>query len=90
MNFIYIFYIAFWFPMKTRANNRIEIFNETINMLITYNFLMFTNFVFDLNARFYIGYIFIGEIILLIIVNVYNMATDQIHAYRFNKAKSIT
>ena len=90
LNFIYIFYIAYWYPMKTRKNNRVEIFNESINMLVTYNFLMFTNFVYDLDARFYIGYVFIIEIIFLIIVNVYWMAVDQIHTYRFNKARKIT
>ena len=49
LNFTYIFYVAYWEPFKTKYQNKMEIFNETINMIITYNFLIFTDFVSEMD-----------------------------------------
>ena len=72
---------------ETRAQNRIELMNEVFHMLITYTFLLFTDFVADLEMRQLIGWTTIGLIGTLISVNVIMMINAQIHEYYKNKAK---
>ena len=63
---------------ETRNENRVELLNDVFHMLITYTFLLFTDFVADLEVRQMIGWVTIGLIALLILINVVMMVQSQI------------
>ena len=90
MNFFYVLYIQHYKPLRTKFQNRIEVINESINMLVTYNFLTFTDYVTNLEARFLIGWFFICQIMFLILVNVYVMVTEKISESQHHYAKRKT
>ena len=65
-------------PFKSKKDNRMTIFNESVIMICLYQFICFSDFVPDVNTRFMIGYVcsavvcahFIFSITLIIGVNI--------------------
>ena len=78
MTIIWIFHVTYYKVFISKEQNRIEITNEVFNMLISYTFLLYTDFVVDLEVRYKIGSITITLIVALIAVNIYSMVKVQI------------
>lgn len=64
--------IKFYFnkmPMLTRSLNKIELLNEIFQLFSNYFMFLFTEFIGDMEARYEIGYAFIGYVSFVFVVN---------------------
>ena len=52
-----LIYIGYVRPFDTEYENRVEMFNEIMNLMVLYLLICFTDFVPDLSMRFLIGYV---------------------------------
>ena len=71
-------YLIYFYPMESLFANRIEIFGELINLVLMYHMLLFTDFVQDVNVRYWIGYLFIGFMLVFISVHLYFMLVETV------------
>ena len=62
-------YIGIVKPIERRFSNQLELFNEWLNMLATYNFFLFTDFVDSMETQYTIGWMNILIVTILIFVN---------------------
>ena len=62
-------YIAFYTPYKKSLSNFQEIFNEWMVLLGAYHLFTFTEWVYDLERRFELGWSLIGTIVINILFN---------------------
>lgn len=62
-------YIGIVKPIEKRFSNQLELFNEWLNMLATYNFFLFTDFVNSMETQYSIGWMNILIVTVLITVN---------------------
>ena len=53
-------YIACFLPFATRLGNFIELLNESTFLSLIYMNFLFTEFVDDIEMRYFIGYVFLG------------------------------
>ena len=60
-------------PFETRHQNNLELFNETLTLLSTYTLFIFTEYVPEAYARYLIGWVLIGIMIVILVANVFNM-----------------
>ena len=72
-------------PLNEPYLNKMEIFNESTLLMSSYFMFLFTDFVDDANMRSKLGWVYIGVIGLLIVVNfgcmiikVYQMVSEKI------------
>jgi hypothetical protein len=84
---IWILFIVNNKAYNSRRKIYLEVVNESLSQLITYTFLLYTDFVSDLEMRYRIGWVTISLIILLVCVNVYEMIARSIRTCNANKAK---
>ena len=54
----------------TKTMNTIEILNELLVLVTTYFMLIFTNFVNDVQARYYFGFALNSYILIIVTVNI--------------------
>ena len=73
-------YLCFHFPLEERKRNRIEIFGEIINMMVCYNFFVFSDFVPDIDTRSLWGYTSITYVSTLVIVNMVIICIDYLNS----------
>ena len=66
----YIIYLGYGEFFETPGGKRLEIVNESIFVIIQYNFVLLQNLVWDHDAREQIGYSIIAVTSLLISINV--------------------
>ena len=52
-----LIYIGYMRPFETEYENKVEMFNELMNLMVLYLLICFTDFVPDLSMRFLIGYV---------------------------------
>jgi hypothetical protein len=78
MTSLWIYHVMNNNVFVTKAQVKIEVINEVFNMLISYTFLMFTDFLADLDMRYRVGWFTIFLIIILILTNIYAMVKAQI------------
>ncbi len=71
-------YILYFYPMEDLFTNRIEIFSEITNLFLMYHVLCFTDFVYDPEMRYMIGYSFILFIGMFIATHLYFMMRGTI------------
>lgn len=57
-------------PMASPFNNQIEVVNEVNMLVFSYFYILFTQFVDDIETRYELGYVFIGVVSFILIVNV--------------------
>lgn len=62
-------YITHFKPYEKRIHNRQELFNEVINMLVCYNFFVFTDWVPLIETQYLWGFSSIAYVTLMISVN---------------------
>ena len=67
-------YLIYFYPMENVFQNRIEIFGEMINLILLYHVLLFTDFVYDPEIRYSIGYLFIFFTGIFISVHLFFLA----------------
>ena len=65
-------------PLKSTAAHKNEIFNEVVMILILYTFISFTDWVPSLEAKFKLGYLSCGLIVLHLLINIFIMLTSSI------------
>jgi len=56
-----------------------ELFNECMILIVTYNITIFLNDALDLDAKYAFGWSFIGAIVLGILINVVYLTYTQVH-----------
>ncbi len=56
-------------PYKSNFHHRMEIFNEVVIMLTVYTFMIFSDFVEDVDTEFVVGYLAIGFVAIHLLVN---------------------
>ena len=56
-------------PLKTRSENRLEVFNEVMILVISLNLFTFTEFIPDPLWRLNMGYLMLSENYLMIFIN---------------------
>ena len=66
-------YVGFVEPFISREVNRLETFNEFMLILISYTYLLYTDYISDIEMRYLIGWITISGSTIVIIVNVIQM-----------------
>lgn len=66
-------------PMFVRAENRMQIFSETYNLVILYHFLLFTDFVPDKTMKYEMGFSLILNIIVMVLANMAVIILHFIH-----------
>ena len=71
-NILSMIYKCLIMPLKTRSENRIEVFNEVMILVISLNLFTFTDFVPDSLLRLNMGYLMLSENYLMIFVNLCN------------------
>lgn len=69
LNLIFLMYIGIIKPLERRFQNRLELFNEWLNMMATYNFFVFTDFVDSKETQYNVGWTNIAFVTVLILVN---------------------
>jgi len=69
MSTAFIIYVAHYRPFLFKIHNRTELFNEAINMVISYHYILFTDFLDNVEMKFNIGWSIIGCISILILTN---------------------
>ena len=85
---LFIIYLNLCRPYIFSKMTRSEIMNEVINLVVTYHYLLFTNFVDDIEMRFYIGWSSIGLTILLISINMLIILKDFLYNIYEKKCKT--
>ena len=68
--FFYMMYIGFVEPFTSKEVNRLETFNEFMLILISYTYLLYTDYISDIEMRYLIGWITISGSTIVIFVNV--------------------
>ena len=64
--------------------NRLEIFNECMLMLVMYTFMCFTDFVPDLETQYQVGYVSCGLVIFQLLVCLGIMFVESFRLIRLN------
>ena len=65
-------------PLKSNAAHKNEIFNEIVMILLLYTFISFTDWVPNLEAKFKLGYVACGLIVLHLMINIFIMLAGSI------------
>jgi len=78
LTFAYLMYVAMAQPFMSRAQNRLETFNDFLNLCVGYHFFLFTDFVPDMEMRYACGWSAIGLICLALVANMGVMAVDSV------------
>lgn len=78
LNIAFAAYIGYFCPLESRFENKLELFGEAMNMLATYSFFVFTDWVPDLETRVTWGYTNIAYVSLIICVNMLVIFIDQV------------
>ena len=71
LNLAFLIYIGYISPLLTRKSNKLEVFGEAINMLISYNFFIYSDFVLDYDTQFEWAFLSIALVCILIFVNMF-------------------
>ena len=77
----YIIYYEGQRPHKVRGRQMLEIFNEVLIMMAIYHMFLFTQFNFNLDLQFFMGYSLVGLVGLLVVVNIGVMILIQIENF---------
>lgn len=73
MTSLWIYHVMNNNVFVTKNQVKIEVINEVFNMLISYTFLLFTDYLVDLEIRYQVGWFTIFLIIILILTNIFSM-----------------
>jgi hypothetical protein len=57
-------------PYKSNIHLKMEIFNEVLIMFTVYTFMIFSDFVQDVDTKFMVGYLAIGFVAIHLLVNI--------------------
>jgi hypothetical protein len=71
---VILIFIELQRPFKTKARNRLELFNEVFIIIIMYHFFIFTDFVPDSMAKYKMGY----SCCVLLLVNIVGNLTPLV------------
>ena len=81
-------FIGYVRPFCKRNQNQLELLNETLTVICTYQLFTFTDFVPDAAARYAQGYVLILTTLLILTINVWVLVNETIlEFYRFSKIK---
>ena len=69
-------YLGYISPLLTRKQNKLEVFGEVINMVISYNFFVYSDFVEDYDTQFEWAFTSIGLVCILILANMFIIFLD--------------
>ena len=83
---IYIVYYAWIRPHLTRQRVGVEVFNEVMTMVIHYHMVCFSEFNTTTMGQFYMGYSFVGCILLVVICNLMLLGYNQVLNFRRRRA----
>lgn len=72
-------------PHNTTRRNVLESFNEFMIMVSCYHLVCFSKFNLDIESQFTMGYSYIGVIMIVVFVNLFNMGHDQVKACMRNR-----
>ena len=62
-------YIACFLPFGTLLGNFLELLNESTFLVLVYMNFLFTEFVDDIEMRYFIGYVFLGVLVINLCIN---------------------
>ena len=79
-------YIGFVEPFTSNDVNRLETFNEFMLINISYTYLLYTDYISDIEMRYLIGWITISGSTIVIFVNVTQMGRIQYDRYKVSRA----
>ena len=63
-------YVGNWSPFRTLSNNKLQLFNEYMILILTVGLTQFTDFCRNLAFRYNMGWMFVSVVILFLFVNV--------------------
>ena len=78
LNFVAFIYVAEVRPFEDEFLNKMELFNEIVNIMCVNLVFCFSDVITDTEQKFSAGFIFIGVVMFVIIVHLSIMATAQI------------
>ena len=78
LNFVAFIYVAEVRPFEDEFLNKMELFNEIVNIMCVNLVFCFSDVITDTEQKFSAGFIFIGVVMSVIIVHLSIMATGQI------------
>lgn len=87
LNLLYVMFYASVQPHITFSKRCIEFFNEYMVLLISFQMLLFTNFITDIMIQYIIGYIFTGMMGFVFVVNIGYMIKNNITKLKIKKKK---
>lgn len=78
-------------PYRLPSQHKMEIFNETVLMIVFYTIICFSDFILSMETRQQVGYVTCGLVTLHFLVNLVlisrNSVVNCIRNKRFNKAR---
>ena len=78
LNFVAFIYVAEVRPFEDEFLNKMELFNEIVNIMCVNLVFCFSDVITDAEQKLSAGFIFIGVVMFVIIVHLSIMATGQI------------
>lgn len=86
---LWVIYLANARPFQARFVNRLEIFNESINMISIYGFIIFSDFVRDPVVQYGHGWLHIVCLCSLLLVNIVVVLYQQYETARSTRRRKL-